>query len=68
MTEKILTLKNFFLDIRVRYNYAHYLQTKGQNLEAIQIAIETIDFCKKHETTHQLASLLMIVVMVAKIF
>ncbi|MGV3125742.1 helix-turn-helix domain-containing protein [Streptococcus orisratti] len=47
--------------IRTRYNYAHYLLAKGQTLQAIQIAIETIEVCKEYETSYQLAPLLIIV-------
>ncbi|MFA9468831.1 helix-turn-helix domain-containing protein [Streptococcus sp. E24BD] len=47
--------------IRTRYNYAHHLLVKGQALEAIQIAIETIEVCKEYETSSQLAPLLIIV-------
>lgn len=47
--------------IRVRYNHAHYLISKNRNSEAIQEALETIDFCKKWQTTYQLAPLLIAV-------
>lgn len=47
--------------IRTRYNYAHHLLSKNQNLEAIQIAMETIDCCKTHKTSYQLAALLILV-------
>lgn len=47
--------------IRVRYNHAHYLIAKGLNTEAIQEALETIDICKKWQTTYQLAPLLIAV-------
>lgn len=47
--------------IRTRYNYAHHLLAKDKTLEAIQIAIETIEVCKEYETSYQLAPLLIIV-------
>lgn len=47
--------------IRIRYNHAHYLIAKGRNSEAIQEALETIDICKKWQTTYQLAPLLIAV-------
>ncbi len=47
--------------IRVRYNYSHYLITKNRNSEAIQEALETIEVCKKWQTTYQLAPLLIAV-------
>lgn len=47
--------------IRVRYNHAHYLISKKRNFDAIQEALETIDICKKWQTTYQLAPLLIIV-------
>lgn len=47
--------------IRTRYNYAHHLLAKGRTLQAIQIAIETIEVCKEYETSYQLAPLLIIV-------
>lgn len=46
--------------IRVRYNFAYFLYQKGRNLEAMQEALETIEFCKQKETSYQLAPLLTI--------
>ena len=31
----------------VKYNFAYYLHSKGNELEAVQEALETIDFCKQ---------------------
>lgn len=47
--------------IRVRYNYAHYLVSKEKYNEAIQEALETIEFCKERQTSYQLAPLLILV-------
>ncbi|MEY8463449.1 helix-turn-helix domain-containing protein [Streptococcus merionis] len=47
--------------IRVRYNYAHYLVFKERYNEAIQEALETIEFCKSKQTSYQLALLLILV-------
>lgn len=47
--------------IRVRYNYAHYLVSKEKYNEAIQEALETIEFCKEKQTSYQLAPLLILV-------
>ncbi|WP_369351175.1 transcriptional regulator [Streptococcus hillyeri] len=47
--------------IRTRYNYAHHLLAKDKALEAIQIAMETIEVCKEYQTSYQLAPLLIIV-------
>ena len=47
--------------IRVRYNYAHYLVSKAKHNEAIQEALETIELCKKRQTSYQLAPLLILV-------
>lgn len=47
--------------IRVRYNYAHYLVSKGKYNVAIQEALETIDICKTNQTSYQLAPLLILV-------
>ena len=47
--------------IRVRYNYAHYLVSKEKYSEAIQEALETIEFCKLKQTSYQLAPLLILV-------
>ncbi|MGT2785509.1 helix-turn-helix domain-containing protein [Streptococcus merionis] len=47
--------------IRVRYNYAHYLVFKEKYNEAIQEALETIEFCKSKQTSYQLAPLLILV-------
>ncbi|HEM5039848.1 TPA: XRE family transcriptional regulator, partial [Streptococcus suis] len=47
--------------IRVRYNYAHYLVSKEKYDEAIQEALETIEFCKLKHTSFQLAPLLILV-------
>ncbi|MBF0786905.1 MULTISPECIES: helix-turn-helix domain-containing protein [unclassified Streptococcus] len=53
--------KNLFVYIKVQYNYAHYLHSvKNRNMEAIEIALETIEYCKKHRTVYQLAPLLTI--------
>lgn len=47
--------------LRVRYNYAHYLQTKERFYEAMQEALETIEVCKRNYTTYQLVPLLILV-------
>ncbi|WP_155969847.1 helix-turn-helix domain-containing protein [Streptococcus ruminantium] len=47
--------------IRVRYNYAHYLVSKEKYNDAIQEALETIEFCKSKQTSYQLAPLLILV-------
>ena len=47
--------------IRVRYNYAHYLASSEKYDEAIQEALETIEFCKLKQTSYQLAPLLILV-------
>ncbi|WP_161978908.1 XRE family transcriptional regulator [Streptococcus sp. S784/96/1] len=47
--------------IRTRYNYAHHLLAKDKTLEAIQIAMETIEICIEYQTSYQLAPLLIIV-------
>lgn len=47
--------------IRVRYNYAHYLASKEKYNEAIQEALETIELCRKRQTSYQLAPLLILV-------
>lgn len=47
--------------IKVRYNYAHYLASKEKHNEALQEALETIEFCKLKQTSHQLAPLLILV-------
>ncbi|HFH9840302.1 TPA: helix-turn-helix domain-containing protein [Streptococcus suis] len=46
--------------IRVRFNYAYFLQMKERYSEAIQEAVETIEFCKLKQTSYQLAPLLII--------
>lgn len=46
--------------IRVRYNYAHHLLNKEKYSEAIQEAMETIEFCKAKQTSYQLAPLLIL--------
>ena len=54
--------------IRVKHNFAYYLHSKGKELEAVQEALETIDFCKQKETSYQLAPLLTIVANAGKDF
>ena len=57
-----------FAYIRVKHNFAYYLHSKGKELEAVQEALETIDFCKQKETSYQLAPLLTIVANAGKDF
>ncbi|HEM5050077.1 TPA: XRE family transcriptional regulator, partial [Streptococcus suis] len=60
--EKNLENQEFLFGyIRVRYNYAHYLVSKEKYDEAIQEALETIEFCKLKHTSFQLAPLLILV-------
>lgn len=60
--EKNLENQEFLFGyIRVRYNYAHYLLSKEKYDEAIQEALETIEFCKLKHTSFQLAPLLILV-------
>ncbi|CYV60625.1 transcriptional regulator [Streptococcus suis] len=47
--------------IRLKYNYAHHLTINGQIIEALEIALDTIDFCKKNNTVYQMPSLLLLV-------
>lgn len=47
--------------IRLQHNHAYYLWKKKENLAAIKIALETIECCKTHHTSYQLAPLLTIV-------
>lgn len=47
--------------LRIRYNHAYYLLSRNRNQEAIQEALEVIDFCKSKQTSYQLAPLLILV-------
>lgn len=54
-------LEFLFGYIKIRYNHAHYLVAKKKYDEAMQEALETIEFCKSKHTNYQLASLLILV-------
>lgn len=47
--------------IKAQYNYSYHLWKQGEALSAIKIAIKTIELCKLHRTSYQLAPLLTIV-------
>ncbi|VTT26909.1 helix-turn-helix domain-containing protein [Streptococcus gordonii] len=47
--------------IRLKYNFAHHLTINGQLLDALETALETIDFCKNNNTAYQMPSLLLLV-------
>ncbi|HEM4073303.1 TPA: XRE family transcriptional regulator, partial [Streptococcus suis] len=47
--------------IKIQYNYSYHLWKQGETLSAIKIAMQTIELCKLHHTSYQLAPLLTIV-------
>ncbi|HEM5238033.1 TPA: transcriptional regulator [Streptococcus suis] len=59
---KDLTNQEFLFGyIRIRFNYAHYLQSQKKYSEAMQEALEMIEFCKSKHTSYQLEHFLIIV-------
>lgn len=52
--------EDLFGYLKVRYNYADHLLGKNKKLKAIEEALETIEICKAHETSHQLPQLLIL--------
>lgn len=52
--------EDLFGYLKIRYNYVHHLLSKNKKLEAIEEALETIEICKAHETSHQLPHLLVL--------
>lgn len=59
---KDLTNQEFLFGyIRIRFNYAHHLQSQKKYNEAMQEALEMIEFCKSKHTSYQLEHFLIIV-------
>ncbi|HEM2541628.1 TPA: helix-turn-helix transcriptional regulator [Streptococcus suis] len=59
---KDLTNQEFLFGyIRIRFNYAHHLQSQKKYNEAMQEAFEMIEFCKSKHTSYQLEHFLIIV-------
>ncbi|HFU3946243.1 TPA: helix-turn-helix domain-containing protein [Streptococcus suis] len=59
---KDLTNQEFLFGyIRIRFNYAHHLQSQKKYTEAMQEALEMIEFCKSKQTSYQLAPFLILV-------